>query len=203
MLQAVERRAQALGVTLRRARADDAEDFARTMNDPMVFPGTMQLPYTDASYWRERLSVASGPSVADLSLVVEHEGHAVASCGLHAWPQVRRRHALYLGITVSGTWQGRGLGDLMMMAMCHHADRWLGAARIELTVFVDNARAIALYRKHGFADEGVLRAFALRDGAYVDVLTMARLNPAMLHLPRVAHPDDALHIDDSMSRPPP
>jgi putative acetyltransferase len=46
-----------------------------------------------------------------------------------------------------------------------------------LTVYTDNAGAIALYRKFGFVDEGVHRAFALRDGVYVDALAMARLHP--------------------------
>ena len=36
--------------------------------------------------------------------------------------------------------------------------------RIELTVYTDNAAAIALYRKFGFEIEGTHRAYALRDG---------------------------------------
>ena len=53
----------------------------------------------------------------------------------------------------------------------------LGLLRLELTVFVDNHRAQGLYRRFGFVDEGVLRAYALRDGVYTDALSMARLNP--------------------------
>ena len=49
--------------------------------------------------------------------------------------------------------------------------------RIELIVFTDNAAAIALYRKFGFELEGTHRAYALRDGRYVDALAMARLHP--------------------------
>ena len=55
--------------------------------------------------------------------------------------------------------------------------------RLELTVYVDNARAIALYRKFGFEVEGTHRAYALRDGAYVDALCMARLHPNPPTLP--------------------
>jgi putative acetyltransferase len=32
-----------------------------------------------------------------------------------------------------------------------------------------------LYRKFGFVEEGLLHAYAYRDGAYVDALAMARL----------------------------
>ena len=45
------------------------------------------------------------------------------------------------------------------------------------TRLADNDAAIALYRKFGFEIEGTHRAYALRDGAYVDVHAMSRLHP--------------------------
>lgn len=167
------------GVTLRRARPEDAADYAAMMNDPLVYPGVMQLPYTDAAFWRERLAASvGGPGQAELNLVAVSEGRVIGSAGLHpAAPHVRRRHVMYLGITVCGPWQGRGVGSLLMAALCEHADRWLGALRLELTVYTDNERAIALYRKHGFEIEGTHRAYVLRDGRFVDAYAMARLHP--------------------------
>jgi putative acetyltransferase len=47
--------------------------------------------------------------------------------------------------------------------------------RIELTVFADNAGAVALYKRFGFEIEGTHRAYALRDGAYADTFSMARI----------------------------
>lgn len=167
------------GVSLRRARPSDAEDFAAMMNDPAVFPGVMQLPYTDAAFHRERLAASTGgPHQSELNLVAIHDGRVIGGLGLHpAGTAVRRRHAMYLGITVAGDWQGRGVGDLLMAAALEQADRWLGVLRLELTVYADNTRAIALYRRHGFEMEGTLRAFALRDGVYVDAYAMARIHP--------------------------
>jgi putative acetyltransferase len=55
--------------------------------------------------------------------------------------------------------------------------------RIELTVYTDNHRAIKLYQKFGFQEEGVRRAYALRDGVYVDALAMGRLHPKPPQLP--------------------
>jgi putative acetyltransferase len=171
--------------TLRRATPADAEAFTRLFTDDSVYGGTLQLPWPTVEAWRQRLSepVAAGLQRADVQLVAEAEmagggREVIGSAGLHtAGPQVRRRHAMSLGIGVRGDWQGRGVGSALMAALCDYADRWAGVLRIELTVYSDNATAIALYRRHGFEQEGVLRAYALRDGRYVDALTMARLHP--------------------------
>ena len=88
-----------------------------------------------------------------------------------------------LGIGVRSSHWGRGIGTALMSALTEAADRWLNIQRIELTVFTDNARAIALYRRFGFVVEGTHRAFALRDGAYADVHAMARLHPNPPQLP--------------------
>lgn len=166
-------------VTLRRAHAGDAEGFARMMNEPGVYAQLMQMPYADAEQWRERLSRVADAAQPDLQLLAEAEGQLVGSAGLHpASPSLRRRHAMMLGISVVGAWQGRGVGRALMQALCDHADRWLGLRRLELQVYADNHRAIALYRRFGFELEGTHRGYALRDGVLVDSLSMARLRAA-------------------------
>ena len=72
-------------------------------------------------------------------------------------------------------WQGKGVGRALMKALLDVADGWLNIFRIELNVFSDNERAIALYREFGFEIEGTHRAYALRDGHYVDSHSMARI----------------------------
>jgi len=177
------------GLTLRRARPTDAEGFARMMSEPEVFGGVLQMPYSDADYWRTRLSDATAAGKVDLHLVAELDGHLVGSAGLNPASSLpRRHHALGLGITVGKAHQGQGVGRALVGALCDYADRWVGALRIELTVYADNARAIALYRHFGFEAEGVHRAYALRDGVYVDALAMARLHP---NPPQVQRPNDA------------
>ncbi len=160
------------------------------MNDPLVYPGVMQLPFTDPAFWRERLAGnPGGPAQADLHLVAVHDGHVIAGGGIHAAaPHVRRRHAMALGMVVAADWQGRGVGGLLLEALCRHADQWLGAVRLELTVYTDNAAAIALYRRLGFQIEGTHRAYALREGVYVDAHAMARLHPNPPRLPVAMDP---------------
>ena len=164
--------------SIRPVQPDDAAAIAAFMSDPQVFAGLLQPPYATEAAWRERLAAPRGGS-NDLSLVAVADGHAVASAGLYAGPtHVRRRHVSVLGISVAAGFQGHGLGHALMQALTDYADQWGQILRIELTVFADNLRAIALYERFGFEREGLHRGYALRGGRYVDTLSMARLHPS-------------------------
>jgi putative acetyltransferase len=89
-----------------------------------------------------------------------------------------------LGMTVARPWRGRGVGSALLAAAIDIADNWLNYRRLELTVYTDNAAAIALYRKFGFVPEGTHRDYSFRDGRFVDALAMARLRPEATGAPR-------------------
>ena len=165
-------------ITVRRTSIQDAAALARIMGDPAVYPGLMQMPYTDEDTWRARLTEGCAPGKVDLMLCAEMDGKVVGSCGMHpVGPAVRRRHAWMLGISVLPEAQGRGVGSALMAAMCDYADRWVGLMRLELTVYTDNARAVTLYRKFGFVIEGTFKGYVLRDGQFIDAHAMARFHP--------------------------
>ena len=164
-------------VTVRRARTADAADMARQMAHPGVYGWLMQLPMPTEEMWRARLERLATPDNADVLFVAEIGGSVVGSAGLHPAAQLRRRHAAHLGISVAPEAQRQGVGRALMAALCDYADNWAHILRQELTVFVDNAGAIELYRRFDFRHEGTHRAFALREGVYVDVHAMARLHP--------------------------
>ncbi len=165
-------------LAIRRATPADAAAYARIMADPAVFPGLMQMPHANEELWRARLVESVAPGKHDLLLVAEQGGDIVGTCGLHpVGPALRRRHVVAIGISVAPEAQGQGVGSALMHAMCDYADRWMGVLRIELSVYVDNAAAIALYRKFGFETEGRHRGYAMRDGRYVDAFAMARIHP--------------------------
>jgi L-phenylalanine/L-methionine N-acetyltransferase len=164
-------------ITIRRTTVNDAGAIARLMAEPAVQRNLMQLPYPAEARWKQILADNEAPGKTDFTIVAERGGEVVGSAGLHPAVQVRRRHAASLGISVAVEHHGTGVGSALMQAMCDYADHWGQILRIELTVFSDNARAIALYRRHGFETEGTLRGFALRDGVYADVMAMARLHP--------------------------
>ena len=179
--RASRRGSEPMTVTIRRATPADAAGFARVMSDPAVYPGLMQLPFNNEHQWRERLAESTGAGKLDLVLVAERDGTIVGNSGLHlnATPHcVRRRHAAAIGIAVAPEAQGQGVGTALMQAMCNYADRWIGLLRLELTVYVDNAPAIALYRNSASRSRARFRGYAMRDGVLVDAFTMARIHPA-------------------------
>jgi len=163
---------------IRRVSTKDAAALAQHMSDPAVFGGLLQLPYPSEEAWRQRLTDQTAAANADVMLVAERDGAIVGAAGLMAaGAHARRRHVMGLGISVAPEAQRQGVGRALMAALCDYADRWAGALRIELTVYTDNAVAIRLYRQFGFEIEGTAKAYALRDGAYVDAHAMARLHP--------------------------
>jgi putative acetyltransferase len=171
-------------VVVRRATLNDAGAYARVMGHPEVMPQLLQVPFTDEEQWRAKLGESLAPGKHDVILVAELQGEVVGNAGLHpVSAHLRRRHALHLGIAVLPSAQGQGVGSALMQAMCDYADQWAQALRMELTVFADNDRAIALYRKFGFVHEGTHRAYAMRAGRYVDTWSMARLHPNPPSLP--------------------
>jgi putative acetyltransferase len=165
-------------ISIRRARPEDAAAVARLMDDPFVYGNLMQMPYASEEVHRTRIAESLLPGKTDLLLVAERGSEIVGSAGMHSTgPALRRRHVVAIGLSVAAGAQRQGVGTALMQALCDYADRWMGVLRIELTVYVDNAAAIALYRRFGFEMEGRHRGYALRDGRYVDAFAMARLHP--------------------------
>ncbi len=161
-------------IVIRRAEPEDYQGVWRTFLDEEAYAGTLQVPFPSREIWRKRFAEHSDTDFILLACVA---GEVVGHAGLHAaGKSPRRGHAMQLGLVVAKGWQGKGVGSALMKALVDLADGWLNVFRLELVVYTDNERAIALYRKFGFEIEGTHRAYALRAGKYVDGYSMARLS---------------------------
>lgn len=140
-------------------------------NERFVASMTLQMPYTPREVWQSRLE---GTSDRRRSLVAELDGEVVGVISLH-WYTNRRAHVGSLGMAVDGRYHGQGIGSRLVEEVIDLADNWLNLRRLELEVYTDNDAAVALYRKLGFRIEGTMRAYAYRDGDFVDAYVMARL----------------------------
>jgi len=132
----------------------------------------MQLPLQSVEGVRKRFLSESHEGFYHLVACVDEE--VVGHLGLETFTRPRRRHVGEIGMAVRDDWQGKGVGTALMEAALDLADNWLGLARLELSVYVDNVAGVALYKKSGFEIEGTHRRYAFRNGEYVDAYSMAR-----------------------------
>ncbi|HUH95085.1 MAG TPA: GNAT family N-acetyltransferase [Casimicrobiaceae bacterium] len=163
-------------IVVRRAEPGDTQAIHDTFLGPKAIAGTLQLPYPSVELWRKRIADFAPE---DYFLVASVAGEVVGNAGLHASRSARRRHVGSVGMAVRDDRQGCGVGTALMKAAIELADGWLNYRRLELLVYTDNVAALGLYRRFGFAIEGTCRAYAFRDGRYVDAYQMARLHPEL------------------------
>lgn len=159
-------------LTIRSIEPEDYRAMQALFTLPGVIWGTMQLPFPSVEIWRKR--VTELPENRRL-LVACVDDKLVGNAGLSIPSSPRRRHVGEIGMAVHDDWCGRGIGTALLHSVIDLADRWLNLSRLELSVYVDNAPAIALYEKCGFKREGRSENHAFRDGEYVDTLAMARV----------------------------
>lgn len=158
-------------ITVRAGEPSDIPAVTEVMNQPRAYWGTLQWPYHSVAFRQEKFQLDRN----NVLLVAELAGRVIGFVGLHREVAHRRSHAASIGMAVHDGFAGRGAGSALLAAVTELAERWWGVRRLELSVYADNARAIALYERFGFEREGLFRAYAWRDGAYVDSLAMARL----------------------------
>jgi RimJ/RimL family protein N-acetyltransferase len=159
-------------VRVRRATVEDAESFAAVVARVAPEGLIAAEPPVDveerAAKARE-LVQGEGP---DALWVLEEDGAVVGATGVHT---TRARGVLTLGMAILPEFRGRGAGRQLLEAAIEHA-RGTGAHKLELEVWPDNGRAIALYVAAGFAVEGVRRSHYRRaDGSLRSSIVMGLL----------------------------
>jgi ribosomal protein S18 acetylase RimI-like enzyme len=104
-----------------------------------------------------------------ITVVAEVDGRPVGACTIGRKgprPDSEIGHVGILGILIDHRYRGRGIGRALMVAAIEKARGMFEI--IQLSLFADNHRARALYRKLGFVPFGVLPAGHKRSGKYID-----------------------------------
>ena len=107
-------------------------------------------------------------------LVAMSAGQVVGWCDVVPNPRPIYAHAGVLGIALLPEFRRQGIGGRLIWRTLEAA-RDFGLRRVELTVRESNAVAIELYKKVGFAIEGLQRNRILVDGAYENLVLMGML----------------------------
>ena len=165
-------------IRLRAVKRQDLPRFVKWFDDPEVRAGIqlfMPLSLDEEEQWYEAM-LKRDPIEHTLSIDV-HKGDEwihIGGCGLMDFEPHSRRMELGITIGEKSAWD-QGLGTDTVRTLLRHAFDTLNLNRVVLRVFETNLRAIQVYKKIGFVEEGRLRQDHFIDGQYVDVLIMGIL----------------------------
>lgn len=160
-------------ITIRAVEINDSEALADLQRCPKVRLGTLKMPYRTVAETRQQLETR--PDTVYHLVAIEKSTTRFVGVITLAQQKRSRQHVAYIGMAVHDDYHGQGIGSQMLKEVLTIADDWLNLKRVELTVSIDNASAIHLYKKFGFETEGTLKKYAFRAGKYVDAYTMARI----------------------------
>jgi RimJ/RimL family protein N-acetyltransferase len=165
-------------INLRAVERHDVPLLHRWFNDPVVMAGwgwsaavrSIQSVAGQVEDWLARETAFDRPEalIAE-SLAGDPIGLIIA--------RVDRSEArsVELSLLVDADHWGQGIGMDMMQTILDACFGGWGVHRIGVRVEEGNERALALYRRLGFVDEGRLRQAAFRDGRHTDLLLFGQL----------------------------
>jgi ribosomal-protein-alanine N-acetyltransferase len=113
--------------------------------DTKVYPRPWSL-----ALWRQEIAMADTRHY----IVAESAGGVVGHAGI----MYVMNEGHVTTVAVDPLWQGRRIATRLMSALCHHALS-RNTSALTLEVRVSNERAIALYRRFGFAPAGVRKNY--------------------------------------------
>jgi RimJ/RimL family protein N-acetyltransferase len=159
----------------------DAASFARWSTDSeylRLFGAEPACPQPVGAYQKqlERLAERTDQFTFLIHPLVPDGAEAVGLVELEGIAWTHGEGWLGIGLGDRNYW-GQGYGMDAMRLILRFGFTELNLYRISLTVFDYNVRALQVYTKLGFAEEGRAREFLLRDGRRWDMVFMGLLRP--------------------------
>jgi RimJ/RimL family protein N-acetyltransferase len=141
-------------------------------NDGQIWePGEFRQTIEDEVKWIGGML----ENTREILIVAEFNGQIIGNIDFHAGNRKRTSHAGEFGMGMLPEWRSRGLGSILLGALIEWARQVPGLEKINLRVLASNQRAIGLYKKFGFLEEGRRsREFKFSDGTYVDEISMGK-----------------------------
>lgn len=156
-------------VVIRRASHEDVEqllDLLEAVAGEGRWIGT-ELPIDRAARRRQLDETIEGDD-RSVRYVAVASGAVVGNLGM----ELRPYKVADLGMFVRSEWRGGGVGSALLDAGIAWA-RSVGAHKVALQLWPHNRAALALYRKFGFEQEGLLRRhYPRRNGELWDAMVM-------------------------------
>lgn len=162
---------------VRSAEASDApailEITRATIREPAPFNVTLPEEFTFTVDQEKAWIAEHRDRPGWLALVAEVDDEPRGVLNFKNGDRRRLAHRGSFGMNVAQAYRGRGVGDALVRALLDWAREHPVVEKVGLAVVAGNERAIALYRKHGFVEEGRrVGELRLEDGTRVDDLLM-------------------------------
>ncbi len=144
-------------IVVRVARPEDAAGLLASttavfaeLGNTVTEPDEFQVTEEQERAWIERKLNDPG----GLLLVPEIDGAIIGSLSLDRAGRRRLAHTATLGVIVNREWRGKGVGTVLIDTALKWAAESGVIEKVCLSVFASNGRAIRLYERLGFAEEG-------------------------------------------------
>ncbi|WP_427339831.1 GNAT family N-acetyltransferase [Caloranaerobacter sp. DY30410] len=162
-------------VVIRKAEKKDAEELIKFINvisyesDFLTFePGELKL----TKELEESIIEEYYNSDNKLFLVAEIEGEIIGNLSFKGGSRQRLKHTGEFGISVKKEYWNMGIASQLIKELIEWAKANKIIKKINLKVREDNERAINLYRKFGFIEEGKISKEFYVNGKYYSTILM-------------------------------
>ncbi|CAM3667120.1 GNAT family N-acetyltransferase [Aeromicrobium ponti] len=108
-------------------------------------------------------------------IVAKEKGVVVGWIVFKSQEKKRLSHTGSITMLVSKNFRGMGIGEILLKALLSWAEKNPFVEKVSLGVFSNNHRAISLYKKMGFLEEGrKIKEFKLSEHEYIDDILMCK-----------------------------
>ena len=161
-----------MNLKIRDIEIEDYKEISKIRKIPGVMENILSNKYEEEESIKEKI-VNMGKN--QYWYVAEENGKVIGLGILMNHGNLRKKHVGVITLMVNSDYQNKGIGSLLMDKLINLSES-LNIIRLELCVFRDNYKAINLYKKFGFKEEGIKVKSALKNGEYADEIMMARIS---------------------------
>ena len=161
-----------MSLRIRDIKIEDYKEIGKIRKMPGVIENILSNKYEEEELIKEKI-INRGKN--QYWYVAVENGKVIGLGILMNHGNLRKKHVGVITLMVNSDNQNKGVGSLLMDKLINLSES-LNIIRLELCVFRDNYKAINLYKKFGFKEEGIKVKSALKNGEYADEIMMARIS---------------------------
>ncbi|MEI4832043.1 GNAT family protein [Bacillus sp. FJAT-53711] len=162
-------------VIIREALQKDAQsmiDFYNVVGGETDFLSFGKNEFSMSLHDYENFIESTGADNNSIILLATMDDEIISIASITSSPKARTKHVGTLGIVIAEEHCGFGLGRKMMEELIEWAKENGTTKKIHLVTREDNDKAIELYQKVGFKEEGLLQQDTYINGEYYNTLIM-------------------------------